>query len=652
MKKNKVLFYFNTIKYQSKKQLLYRIKNIFKSKLINSFPDKYNNYIYNQKTDSKINNLEFFKGIDSLDNLKMEAEKINKLKQKYQDLSNNKLSFLNQAHQFEKEINWKIDKFDDLWFFNLHYFDYLIDLSLYYLVQQDKNIYQQSKNIILSWINHNDPADKSWHPYVISLRVVNWIKYYLIFKKEIEEDEKFKNEFLKSIYLQLIVLYNNLEYHLDGNHLLENGKTLIFAGIFFKNQQSSKWFSKGMEIIKDSLNQQILADGGNYERSPMYHSIVLRDYLEIIHLLKINNKEYNNLRLEKIKKMVDYLKELSHPDGEIALFNDSALGIADYPCSLFSLAAAVIDYNVLDKKNFDLYTYLLTAEETTDINTNSTQQKLKSFPQTGYHKIYDTKEDNYLIFDCGNIGPDENPGHAHADTLSYEFSYKKKRWLVDSGTYSYHDQLRNEFRATKAHNTVVVDNKDQSQVWSKFRVAKRAKAKSNFTVNNEDLIAVQGEHDGYQPVIHQRTILFIKEQYWLIFDNILGSGKHQINNYLHFADDIKLKKFKDDLYLSYLNDKKLYIKALDNREFTEDSFYYSPEFNLKNKNGVLIQKDKADLPAETAYILVPGDLYNKNQLLSFTNNDNSLKIEFDNYLDKIKINKEKVTFERKSKESN
>jgi uncharacterized heparinase superfamily protein len=651
MKLSKFYLYFNTIKYQNKKQLFYRLITIITSKYKNLFPEKYNSHIYNKNIDFELNDLKFFKSINEIDDLDLiDDDLINNLKNKYQDISNNKFSFLNQTHQFEKEINWKRDKFDDLWFFNLHYFDYLIDLSLYYLIQKDKNIYQQSKNIILSWINHNDPADKSWHPYVISLRVVNWIKYYLILKKEIEEDKKFKKKFLESIYLQLTVLYNNLEYHLGGNHLLENGKTLIFAGIFFKNQQSSKWFSKGMEIIKDSLNQQILSDGGNYERSPMYHSIVLKDYLEIIHLLKINNKEYNNLELEKIKKMVDYLKELSHPDGEIALFNDSALEIADSPSSLFSLAAAVIDYNVLDKKNFDLYTYLLTAEKTTDININSSQQTLKSFPKTGYHRISDTKEDSYLIFDCGAVGPDGNPGHAHADTLSYEFSYKKKRWLVDSGTYSYHDQLRNEFRATKAHNTVVIDDKNQSQVWSKFRVAKRAKAKSNFTVSNNDLIAVQGEHYGYQPLIHKRTVLFIKEQYWLIFDNILGSGKHQINNYLHFADDIKLKKIKDDLYLSCFEEQELYIKVFDNKEFIKDSFYYSPEFNIKKKNDVLIQKNKADLPAKTAYILVPGELYNSNQSLSFTNNDNSLKIEFANYLDKIKINKEAVTFERKSKE--
>ena len=80
-----------------------------------------------------------------------------------------------------------------------------------------------------------------------------------------------------------------------------------------------------------------------------------------------------------------------------------------------------------------------------------------------------------MLIDVAKIGPDYLPGHAHADTLSFELSLYGKRLLVNSGISRYGTSLIRQFeRSTEAHNTVAIDNKNSSEVWSGFRVARRA----------------------------------------------------------------------------------------------------------------------------------------------------------------------------------
>ena len=80
-----------------------------------------------------------------------------------------------------------------------------------------------------------------------------------------------------------------------------------------------------------------------------------------------------------------------------------------------------------------------------------------------------------LLLDVASIGPDYLPGHGHADTLSFEMSLFGKRTLVNRGISQYGIEVRQVERGTAAHNTVVINNENSSEVWSGFRVARRAR---------------------------------------------------------------------------------------------------------------------------------------------------------------------------------
>lgn len=118
-----------------------------------------------------------------------------------------------------------------------------------------------------------------------------------------------------------------LEYHLLGNHLLANAKALVFAGLFFSGGQADSWLRKGLKLLRAQLPEQILADGGHFERSPMYHAIILEDLLDLVNLAETYGHGAADWRTV-VQRMLRWLNAMSHPDGGIAFFNDAAFGIA------------------------------------------------------------------------------------------------------------------------------------------------------------------------------------------------------------------------------------------------------------------------------------------------------------------------------------
>jgi uncharacterized heparinase superfamily protein len=146
------------------------------------------------------------------------------------------------------------------------------------------------------------------------------------------QGNKLSDASLKSLALQTSWLNKRIEWHILGNHLFSNAKALIFAGLFFSSKQSEIWLKKGLKIINDELKEQVLNDGGHFELSPMYHAIFLEDLLDLINISQtypeVIQKSYVNEWKQIAKNMFMWLETMTHPDGEIAFFNDAALDIA------------------------------------------------------------------------------------------------------------------------------------------------------------------------------------------------------------------------------------------------------------------------------------------------------------------------------------
>ena len=488
--------------------------------------------------------------------------------------------FLNVSRSFTaRRINWVCADMPKLWRYNLHYFDYLNDRS---------RSSDSLAEIVSDWIDKNAiGVEDAWEPYTVSLRIVNWIKWFL--------DDSFdtipRQEWLRSLCLQAAWLEKNIEHHLLANHYLKNAKALFFAGAYFAGSDAERWFRKGLKILCEEACEQILADGGHNERSPMYHCIVVEDFLDILNLCLSNPDLVEPREVDMLRQhtctTLDFLQDILTPDGQIPLFNDAAFGIAPRPDALFDYAQRLIQYR-----------------------RRATEYGLSicSKPDSGYYVIRDSND--MLIVDCGLIGPDYQPGHAHCDTLSYELFLDKRRIIVDTGVHDYENTAERAYaRSTRAHNTVVVDSEEQSEIWGVFRVARRAKPlQSRLKQLDSDRVKFEGAHNGYQrlpgKVTHHRTIEYDRKHGWYITDSLRGGGRHHVESFIHLAPGLSINSAPHGPTIVLEDSAGTGITQIGLPDNLEAEFMmgkYFPEFGVCQPNQVIRLFGEVELPFTTGY---------------------------------------------------
>jgi uncharacterized heparinase superfamily protein len=398
---------------------------------------------------------------------------------------------LNEEYEIPSKGDWNAPTLDKLWLYNLHYFD---DLN----AEQALNRSEWHDRLINRWIDENPPGcGYGWEPYPSSLRIVNWIKYAL-------RGGELSAKATASLAVQIRFLCKQLEFHLLGNHLLANAKALVFAGAFFDQDEAKEWMTKGLGILHRELPEQILSDGGHFERSPMYHAIILEDVLDIENI-GATYELGSIIDTEMTDKMRGWLAAMCHPDGEITFFNDAAFGIAA---------------NLTELNEY--------AERLKHPVQVSPAADVLRLAESGYIRVQQRWA--VLVVDVAPVGPSYLPGHAHADTLSFELSLRSQRLLVNSGTSCYGSGLeRQRQRGTAAHNTLILNGQDSSEVWSGFRVARRAQVQSLDIAETADGVRIEASHDGYRRLVgrnvHRRSWT-LGDESLLIEDEVTGEFDH------------------------------------------------------------------------------------------------------------------------------
>jgi len=402
----------------------------------------------------------------------------------------NSFTFLNISHSFSDKINWNSNQFGKLWTYNLNYFDFL---------NQENISKETGLQLIQDFIKNDALLKDGKEPYPISLRGINWVKFL--------SNNQVKDELINNtLYSHYCILFKNLEYHLLGNHLLENAFSLLFGAYYFKDD---KLYNKSKNLLISELNEQVLKDGAHFELSPMYHQIILLRLLDSIQLIKLNS-EWNKDDLlpfleAKASLMISWLHNITYENGNIPMVNDATFNIAPNSGKLFSYAK----YLGIQNQNIPLL-------------------------DSGYRKILSKHYE--LFIDVGDVGPDYQPGHAHSDTFNFELIKEDNPVIVDTGISTYEkNAIRQSERATHSHNTVKIGSKDQTQVWGGFRVAKRAKIthlieKPNF---------IEASHDGYLSDGYKLTRSFLwGEKYLILKDKINKSTNNNAKAYFHLHSSV------------------------------------------------------------------------------------------------------------------
>jgi uncharacterized heparinase superfamily protein len=303
-----------------------------------------------------------------------------------------------------------------------------------------------------------------------------------------------------------LFLRENLELDLRANHLLRDAAGLVFAHVLFGG------FEDGLELLREQIEEQVLPDGGHFERTPLYHAIALQDLLELRLLLEDGAPVWLT---HAVLRMGGFLAYLLHGDGELPLFGDSWLGEVDASRLLRAVRALPEAAGGLPEPNA---------------------------PERASGLLVLARGDAKLVLRAGPHGPDWQLGHAHGDLLSFELSRGPHRIVHDTGTLTYDPgPERAALRATAAHNTVELDGESQIEAWGSFRVGRRGRARCIARGDEGAWSWIWAAHDAYawlpgRPIPHR--VIALSECAVVVLDAVLGSGRHRIASRLHLATEL------------------------------------------------------------------------------------------------------------------
>ena len=477
----------------------------------------------------------------------------------HDDILNGCYTFLNQTYDLGFPPNWTHADPELLWRYNLQYFNWIWVLD-----------YTEAKQIITSWLDtfSTSVSSPAWDPYPISLRLLNWCGFLFdCYRQDILNDIPFLTRVWESIFNQSEHLFRHPEYHLLGNHLFENAVALTFVGSCFGGADAERWRKKGLSILSVEIPEQILNDGMHFERSPMYHLRILHTLLM---LLTIDNADIRSLCEKPARRMLKTLQYIVHPDDDIALFNDSALHVYCQASALRSLGLELLG----------------------GLPCHTIPKGAWALPDSGYYGVYQPDDDLYVMYDAGDIGPEYIPGHAHGDLFSFEMSLRGHRIFVDSGTFNYRkDRMRAYCRSTRAHNTVSINDKDQSEFWAAFRVASRAHPSHVLWEPRPDGFEISGEHDGYKRLpgapVHQRTFTVSTHPLISIQDIITAHKVVSATSRLHLHPSCQVLESNHEQAIIQHPDGRLAVSYEGDGELQIEESLYCPEFHIKKETTAL-----------------------------------------------------------------
>jgi hypothetical protein len=476
-------------------------------------------------------------------------------------------SFLNRSIELGLP-DWNRRHGSHLWNFQLHYFPFVPGLARLCRDTGKPGDFLPVQELIEDWIEKATPGrSDGWDAYPVSLRTVNWIYGYALLA-DLHPEGRFLERWRSSIERQMDYLSSHLERHLLANHLFKNIKALVIGGLFFNRPD---WLATGERLLQREVDEQILADGGHFERAPMYHAQTLADLVECSTLLRHSGRPVPARFDEVIGLMAEFLDALTDREGRLTLFNDSANTPELRPKSIIATARRLTKCPIGPPR--------------------------KNFPVTGYFLWQAEDGDEKIVVDAGPPSVAYNTAHAHCDLLSFELRLDGQPWIVDTGVHGYGgDPYRHYCRSTRAHNTVMIDGQEQSEIWSTFRMGRQARlldAASSESATGWSFLG-RANHYARPDLEHKRRIHRDHLGNWTIEDQITGGTFKYAECFLHLHPDLDVVAQSDGSYLvgrerlfrRLVPTGRLRTELIEAQDSGSDGWYF-PEFGLA-RPGIMI----------------------------------------------------------------
>jgi hypothetical protein len=470
------------------------------------------------------------------------------------------ISYLDPMQAGDKKIIWELNRHA-----------YFTTLGRAYWRTEDEVYAQTFVTHLNGWIQANPPKlGINWASSLeVSFRAISWLWALHFFRDSPHLTPQLFLRIIKLLYLHGRHLETYLSTYFSPNtHLTGEALGLFYLGTLLPELQCAvRWRELGEGILLSQLGHHVRADGVYFEQSSYYHRYTTDFYTHLLILLRENDRRIAPQLEEKLKALLDHLMSITRPDGTTPLFGDDDGGrlvfldehAANDFRSALSNGAALFqrsDYKYVASKASEETMWLLGhggLRVIEGLESHPPDHESRDFPEGGYYVMRDrwTPDANYLLVDCGPHGGLKH-GHAHADALSFELAARGRNVLVDPGTFTYtgSKELRDHFRSSFAHNTLTVDGESSSVSEGPFSWKEVAESFPLQWISRPRFDFFLGAHSGYErlpsPVIHKRSLLFVKQDYWVMVDRVEATSAHAYSLNFQFDQGTTAEIVKQD----------------------------------------------------------------------------------------------------------
>ncbi len=445
-----------------------------------------------------------------------------------------------------------------VWEPNRH--QHLVTLAQAYFVTGEERYAEECLRQFSDWLRDNPhPRGINWASSLeVAFRAWSWLWVLHLLLPSRALTGEFIAQLLFSIRQHANHIAANLSTYFSPNtHLLGEGFALFSVGLVLPELQGGQaWAGDGRQILLAEIDKQVFSDGIHREQSTYYHRYAVEFFLSAAILAEQNGCPFPEHYHSRLKEMVAALAARSCPTGLDPIIGDAdggrVLALAPFdPRDLRPIIGLAATFYGLPEyanclRNLPEEAFWLLGGERALARFKSLPKPSpaaisRAFAASGQVLMHAAKgsHERKLLFDAGPQGM-LACGHGHADALSIVCAADGQEWLVDPGTFSYTGSAawRDFFRSTRAHNTLVVDGRDQADAVDVFKWRNAPAVKLEQFITSPELDFACGSHTGYsrfgQAVCHRRSLLFVKPDYWVVCDDVEGTGEHDLEFFFHF----------------------------------------------------------------------------------------------------------------------
>ena len=454
---------------------------------------------------------------------------------------------------------------------------------------------------INNWIDSNPYARSiNWTCSMeVAIRAVNWMYSIYLIKDSPYLTKELIKKIEQSLYLHGYFIYNNLEYSpvYNANHYYSNIVGLIYLGILFKdNPRAKKWLDFAVNEYCHETRMQYLPSGANYENSISYHRLTTEMALCGYFCIKRANItlpiDIRARLIHVLNFVAAYMKDTGAPligdndDGRFLPIIQRPFADHSYLTNVDSPELIVWSCDtesIIDKSLVDAIPMLYLGESGNAII------KTKDV----YLFVSNSEPSRYVEYGKSFI-----PTHTHNDKLSFEVAIKGEIIFIDPGTYCYTSDpsLRNEFRSTRKHNTIFVDDEEQNIIPDNnvFAIIQNVHIDSlNVKVDAKKQYICEGSYSTYKERLHHERKFIVGEKQLEIIDLITkNGGDHKCITSFHLAPTIDVNVIDNNKILLHTeegNELNMIIKTNADVQIIFDEDTVSPHYGeLKRSKTIRI----------------------------------------------------------------